>query len=177
MRHAYQTVWLVRAKCPVPNVCGAFHAPYDSPNHAMTERAKATGIEAMMLTVDTITGGNRERDLRTGFSMPLRLTFGGLLQFALKPLWGPTAYPMRGENERDMKLMGRTMARQRSPSNIRFRYQCSASPIGIIQVLVKPFEADVALYPKHSGKRVSFAAGASPTEGFRSSSCKRDTVV
>jgi L-lactate dehydrogenase (cytochrome) len=57
-------------------------------NHAMMERAKDAGIEVMMLTVDTITGGNRERDLRTGFSIPMRLTFGGMLQFALKPMWG-----------------------------------------------------------------------------------------
>lgn len=41
----------------------------------------------MMLTVDSITGGNRERDLRTGFAIPLRLTLQGLLQFALKPKW------------------------------------------------------------------------------------------
>ena len=41
-----------------------------------------------MLTVDSITGGNRERDLRTGFSIPFRLTLGGMLQFALKPMWG-----------------------------------------------------------------------------------------
>ncbi|MGA8262387.1 MAG: alpha-hydroxy acid oxidase [Arenicellales bacterium] len=57
-------------------------------NRAMMERAKAAGIEVMMLTVDTITGGNRERDLRTGFSIPMRLTLGGMLQFALKPAWG-----------------------------------------------------------------------------------------
>jgi L-lactate dehydrogenase (cytochrome) len=42
----------------------------------------------MMLTVDTITGGNCERDHRTGFAIPLRLTLGGMLQFALKPTWG-----------------------------------------------------------------------------------------
>jgi isopentenyl diphosphate isomerase/L-lactate dehydrogenase-like FMN-dependent dehydrogenase len=41
----------------------------------------------MMLTVDSITGGNRERDLRTGFSIPLRLTLAGMLQFAVKPRW------------------------------------------------------------------------------------------
>jgi len=41
----------------------------------------------MMLTVDSITGGNRERDLRTGFSIPFRLTLAGMLQFALKPMW------------------------------------------------------------------------------------------
>ena len=57
-------------------------------NQAMMRRAKAAGIEVMMLTVDSITGGNRERDLRTGFSIPFRLTLGGMLQFAIKPLWG-----------------------------------------------------------------------------------------
>jgi hypothetical protein len=41
----------------------------------------------MMLTVDSITGGNRERDLRTGFSIPFKLTLGGMLQFAIKPMW------------------------------------------------------------------------------------------
>lgn len=57
-------------------------------NRAMMERAKEAGINVMMLTVDSITGGNRERDLRTGFSIPFRLTLGGMLQFALKPMWG-----------------------------------------------------------------------------------------
>lgn len=56
-------------------------------NHAMMKRAKEAGINVMMLTVDSITGGNRERDLRTGFSIPFRLTFGGMLQFAIKPMW------------------------------------------------------------------------------------------
>ncbi|MEP4194956.1 MAG: alpha-hydroxy acid oxidase [Aliishimia sp.] len=57
-------------------------------NKAMMERAKAAGVEVMMLTVDSITGGNRERDLRTGFSIPFRLTLSGMVQFAMKPMWG-----------------------------------------------------------------------------------------
>jgi len=56
-------------------------------NHAMMQRAKDAGVNVMMLTVDSITGGNRERDLRTGFSIPFRLTLRGLLQFAIKPMW------------------------------------------------------------------------------------------
>ena len=56
-------------------------------NHAMMQRAKAAGVNVMMLTVDSITGGNRERDLRAGFSIPFRLTLGGMLQFAIKPMW------------------------------------------------------------------------------------------
>ncbi len=57
-------------------------------NNAMMEKAKTAGIDVMMLTVDSITGGNRERDLRTGFSIPFRLTLGGMMQFAMKPMWG-----------------------------------------------------------------------------------------
>jgi L-lactate dehydrogenase (cytochrome) len=56
-------------------------------NKAMMERAKTAGVRIMMLTVDSITGGNRERDLRTGFTIPLRLNLRGLLQFATKPKW------------------------------------------------------------------------------------------
>ena len=57
-------------------------------NRAMMARAKEAGIDVMMLTVDSITGGNRERDLRTGFSIPFRLNPAGMMQFILKPMWG-----------------------------------------------------------------------------------------
>jgi L-lactate dehydrogenase (cytochrome) len=56
-------------------------------NQAMMQRAKRAGVDVMVLTVDSITGGNRERDLRTGFSIPFKLTFGGMVQFAIKPAW------------------------------------------------------------------------------------------
>ena len=57
-------------------------------NRAMMQRAKEAGVNVMMLTVDSITGGNRERDLRSGFSIPFRLSLGGIMQFAMKPMWG-----------------------------------------------------------------------------------------
>jgi L-lactate dehydrogenase (cytochrome) len=57
-------------------------------NRAMMECAKTAGVNVMMLTVDSITGGNRERDLRTGFSIPFRLTLGGMFEFARRPRWG-----------------------------------------------------------------------------------------
>jgi len=57
-------------------------------NRAMLQRAKDARLDIMMLTVDSITGGNRERDLRTGFSIPFALTLAGMLQFAIKPMWG-----------------------------------------------------------------------------------------
>ncbi|HBQ36341.1 MAG TPA: alpha-hydroxy-acid oxidizing enzyme [Rhodobacteraceae bacterium] len=57
-------------------------------NDAMLERAKAAKFDVMALTVDTITGGNRERDLRTGFTSPPKLTPSSLFSFATKPMWG-----------------------------------------------------------------------------------------
>jgi len=78
----------VREKYATPQVYQFyFHKDRDL-NRAMLERAKTAGVEVMMLTVDSITGGNRERDLRTGFTIPFRLTLGGMLQFAIKPMWG-----------------------------------------------------------------------------------------
>jgi L-lactate dehydrogenase (cytochrome) len=65
-------------------------------NRLMLERAKTAGVRVMMLTVDSITGGNRERDLRTGFSIPLRLNLRGLTQFAVKPRWA-MEYLMHGK--------------------------------------------------------------------------------
>ncbi len=56
-------------------------------NAAMIERAKAAKFDVLALTVDTITGGNRERDLRTGFTSPPRLTVKSLASFAAHPGW------------------------------------------------------------------------------------------
>jgi L-lactate dehydrogenase (cytochrome) len=56
-------------------------------NDSMIDRAKAAKFDVMALTVDTITGGNRERDLRTGFTSPPKLTLASLLSFATRPEW------------------------------------------------------------------------------------------
>lgn len=56
-------------------------------NREMMTRAKKAGVEVMMLTVDSITGGNRERDKRTGFSIPFKLNLAGITQFAIRPAW------------------------------------------------------------------------------------------
>jgi L-lactate dehydrogenase (cytochrome) len=53
----------------------------------MIDRCKAARFDAIALTVDTITGGNRERDLRTGFTSPPRLTLRSLASFAAHPRW------------------------------------------------------------------------------------------
>ena len=78
----------VRKAYPTPQTYQFYFHKDRGLNRAMLQRAKASGVDVMMLTVDSITGGNRERDLRTGFSIPFKLTLGGMLEFALKPMWG-----------------------------------------------------------------------------------------
>ena len=56
-------------------------------NNAMIEMCKEANFDAIALTVDTITGGNRERDLWTGFTTPPKLTPASLLSFTLHPNW------------------------------------------------------------------------------------------
>ena len=53
----------------------------------LIERCDRANFDAMCLTVDTVVAGNRERDHRTGFSTPPRLTLGSLLSFMLHPDW------------------------------------------------------------------------------------------
>ncbi len=53
----------------------------------LIERCKTAGFNSMCLTVDTVVAGNRERDRRTGFSTPPKLTFASLLSFITHPQW------------------------------------------------------------------------------------------
>ena len=61
-------------------------------NDALLKRAKDAKFNVLALTVDTITGGNRERDLRSGFTSPPKLTLDSILSFALHPMWAWNFY-------------------------------------------------------------------------------------
>jgi len=53
----------------------------------LIERCKRSGFNGMCLTVDTLVAGNREKDHRTGFTTPPKLTLKSLMSFGLHPLW------------------------------------------------------------------------------------------
>ena len=55
--------------------------------NSMIDRSKEANFDALALTVDTIVGGNRERDLHTGFTTPPKLTLKSLMSFATHPAW------------------------------------------------------------------------------------------
>ncbi len=56
-------------------------------SRGLVRRAKAAGYGALCLTVDASVLGKRERDLRSGFNMPLRLKPRSIASFALHPRW------------------------------------------------------------------------------------------
>ena len=53
----------------------------------LIDRCKSSGFNALCLTVDTVVAGNREKDHRTGFTTPPKLTLKSLLSFAMHPRW------------------------------------------------------------------------------------------
>ena len=53
----------------------------------LAERAKAAGYDALVLTIDNQLLGNRERDLRNGFTIPPRFGVSALAEMALKTEW------------------------------------------------------------------------------------------
>ena len=53
----------------------------------MIDECKKKKFDALALTVDTITGGNRERDLKTGFTSPPKFTLKSILSYATSPSW------------------------------------------------------------------------------------------
>lgn len=53
----------------------------------LIERSKRLGYSALCLTVDVPVTGKRERDLRTGWGYPIRLSLGGMASFALHVPW------------------------------------------------------------------------------------------
>ena len=53
----------------------------------MIDECKEKRFDALALTVDTITGGNRERDLRTGFTSPPKFNLKSILSYMTSPSW------------------------------------------------------------------------------------------
>lgn len=50
-------------------------------------RCTEAKYDALILTVDTLVSGNRERDRRNGLSIPPKLSWRGMAGFALRPAW------------------------------------------------------------------------------------------
>jgi L-lactate dehydrogenase (cytochrome) len=76
----------IHRECP-----GAWFQAYlpgdDVRIRAMLERVAAAGFETLVITADTPVPGNRENNVRSGFSMPLRITPRVAVDSVLHPRW------------------------------------------------------------------------------------------
>ena len=59
----------------------------DGLNNYLIDQCKEHKFDTMAVTVDTSVGGNRERDLYTGFTIPLNLSLKSIISFATHPTW------------------------------------------------------------------------------------------
>ena len=51
------------------------------------ERCRESDFVGLTLTIDVPKQGNRERDIRTGMTIPPKINFSTFLRFVLSPLW------------------------------------------------------------------------------------------
>jgi len=56
-------------------------------NDYVIDQCKEHNFDTMAVTVDSSVGGNRERDLYTGFTIPLNLSLKSIISFATHPAW------------------------------------------------------------------------------------------
>jgi len=56
-------------------------------NDYLIDECKEHNFDTMAVTVDSSVGGNRERDLYTGFTIPLNLSLKSIISFATHPAW------------------------------------------------------------------------------------------
>jgi L-lactate dehydrogenase (cytochrome) len=56
-------------------------------NEYLIDQCKEHNFDTMAVTVDSSVGGNRERDLYTGFTIPLNLSLKSVISFATHPAW------------------------------------------------------------------------------------------
>ena len=61
--------------------------PDRSLSHRLVERAKAAGYEALVVTVDGVVSGNREYNLRSGFTIPFTFTRKNITDVLMHPRW------------------------------------------------------------------------------------------
>lgn len=120
---------------------------------AMVERAAAAGITKLVITVDVPKHSKRERDLRNGFTVPMRVTPSLVADMAMHPRWVAGllrhGMPQLGNFravgadgiEQQSAVMQRTMARcfiWEDFANIRRRWRGQI----LVKGIVRPEEAE-----------------------------------
>lgn len=99
--------------------------PDRSLSHRLVERARAAGFKALVVTVDGVAAGNREYNLRNGFTIPFSFTRRNITDVLMHPRW------LAGVLARYVLTTG--MPRYENyPSEIKYRV--TARPMGRSQM-------------------------------------------
>lgn len=61
--------------------------PDRSFSHELVERAKAAGYQALFVTVDGVSAGNREYNIRNGFTIPFTFSTRNVVDMMMHPRW------------------------------------------------------------------------------------------
>ena len=77
----------VAAACDGPKCFQIYVMKDRSLTREFIQRCKDANYDSLTLTVDIPVAGNRERELRYGFSMPPKLNLAGIAGFAARPAW------------------------------------------------------------------------------------------
>ncbi len=77
----------VAAACDGPKSFQIYVMKDRSLTREFIQRCKHANYDSLILTVDIPVAGNRERELRYGFSMPPKLNLAGIAGFAARPGW------------------------------------------------------------------------------------------
>ena len=94
-------------------------------SHQLVERARAAGFKALVVTVDGVVAGNREYNLRNGFTIPFSFTRKNVTDVLMHPRW------LTGVLARYVMTIG--MPRYENyPSEIKYRI--TAQPMGRSQM-------------------------------------------
>jgi (S)-mandelate dehydrogenase len=94
-------------------------------SHQLVERARSAGFTALVVTVDGVVSGNREYNLRNGFTIPFSFTRGNVTDVLMHPRW------LMGVLARYLMTTG--MPRYENyPSEIK--YKVTARPMGRSQM-------------------------------------------
>lgn len=114
----------------------------------MIERCKSAGYTALCLTVDGTVPGNRERDLRNGWGIKIKLSVRSAIDFAMHPAWvggylskGPITLPniaaQTGSNKiaEQMAWLGRQLTMNLTWKDLREFIELWNGPFAIKGVL------------------------------------------
>ncbi len=160
--------------------------PDRSMSHKLVERARVAGYEALVVTVDGVMSGNREYNLRNGFTIPFTYTRRNVVDVMTHPRWmfGVLAkymlstgmpryenYPVELKNKITAAPMGKAMMRNDSLTWEDLRVLRKLWPHKlIVKGILHPDDAvkavdcgaDAVIVSNHGGR--NFDSAAAPIE-------------